>query len=62
MPTKQPNSRTLLSRIDEARALAVDWFSFGFVNLLQARHPLPADFRARWDTFTAEWAARPIRR
>jgi hypothetical protein len=55
-----PTQRTLLSRLDEARALAVDWFSFGFVNLLQARHPLPADFRSRWDTFAAEWAARPV--
>ena len=53
-------SRTLLSRIDEARALAVDWFSFGFVNLLQSRHPLPGDFRARWDSFTAEWSAKPV--
>jgi dienelactone hydrolase len=51
--------RTLLSHVDEARALAVDWFSFGFVNLLQSRHPLPADFRTRWDEFTAEWAQRP---
>jgi len=40
--------------------MAVDWVSFGFVNLLQARHPLPADFRARWDRFTAEWAGRPV--
>ena len=34
--------------------------SFGFVNVMQARHPLPADFRARWDAFTAEWAGRPV--
>ena len=40
--------------------MAVDWVSFGFVNLLQARHRLPADFRARWDDFTAEWAGRPV--
>jgi hypothetical protein len=53
-------SRPLLSRIDEMRALAIDYCSFGFVNLLQARHPLPADFRPRWDAFTAEWAARPV--
>ena len=52
--------RTFLSRVDQTRALAVDWISFGFVNLLQARHPLPADFRARWDRFTAEWAGRPV--
>lgn len=51
--------RTLLSRLDEARALAVDWVSFGFVNVMQARHPLPANFRERWDAFTAEWAGRP---
>jgi len=30
------------------------------VNLLQARHRLPSDFRARWDRFTAEWADRPV--
>jgi hypothetical protein len=39
---------------------AVDWSASAFVNLLQARHPLPADFRARWDRFTAEWAGRPV--
>jgi dienelactone hydrolase len=54
------SSRTFLSRVDRARALAVDWVSFGFVNLLQARHPLSVDFRERWDAFTAEWAARPV--
>ncbi|HEX4141292.1 MAG TPA: hypothetical protein VHY09_13160 [Candidatus Methylacidiphilales bacterium] len=53
-------SRSLLSRLDEARALAVDYVSFGLVNLMQARHPLPADFRSRWDAFTAEWAERPV--
>jgi dienelactone hydrolase len=53
--------KTLLSRLDEARALAVDIASFGFVNVMQARHRLPADFRARWDVFTAEWAQRPVR-
>jgi dienelactone hydrolase len=53
-------SRTLVSRLDEARALALDFVSFGFVNLLQSRHPLPPDFRARWDHFTAEWADRPV--
>lgn len=53
-------SRTLLSRLDEARATAVDLVSFGFVNLLQARHPLPDDFRAQWDRFAAEWAGRPV--
>ena len=52
--------KTLLSRLDEARALAVDIASFGFVNLMQARHRLPPDFRARWDVFTAEWAGRPM--
>jgi len=40
--------------------MGVDLVSFGFVNLLQARHPLPADFREKWDTFTAEWAGRPV--
>jgi len=40
--------------------MAVDLVSFGFVNLLQARHPLPDDFRARWDQFSAEWAGRPV--
>jgi dienelactone hydrolase len=54
------SSRTFLSKLDQARAMAVDWVSFGFVNLLQARHPLPADFRARWDQFTTEWASRPV--
>jgi pimeloyl-ACP methyl ester carboxylesterase len=53
--------KTLLSRLDEARALAVDIASFGFVNVMQARHRLPSDFRARWDVFTAEWAQRPVR-
>lgn len=53
-------SRTLLSRLDQAYATAVDLVSFGFVNLLQARHPLPADFRSRWDQFSAEWAGRPV--
>jgi len=53
-------SRTLLSRLDEARALAVDFASFGFINLIQTRHPLPPDFRERWDRFTAEWAGRPV--
>lgn len=53
-------SRTLLSRLDQARAVAVDVASFGFVNLLQARHPLPPDFRAQWDRFAAEWAGRPV--
>lgn len=53
-------SRTLLSRLDQARAIAVDLVSFGFVNLLQARHPLPPDFRERWDQFTAEWAGRSV--
>jgi hypothetical protein len=52
-------SRTVLSRLDEARALAVDLVSFGFVNLLQARHPLPPDFRQTWDKFCGEWAHRP---
>jgi dienelactone hydrolase len=52
--------KTLLARLDEARALAVDFASFGFVNAMQARHRLPADFRARWDVFTAEWAQRPV--
>jgi hypothetical protein len=32
--------KTLLARLDEARALAVDIASFGFVNLMQARHRL----------------------
>ncbi len=51
---------SFLSRLDHARALAIDWVSFGFVNLLQARHRLPDDFRARWDQFTSEWAQRPV--
>jgi dienelactone hydrolase len=53
-------SRTLLARLDQARATTVDLVSFGFVNLLQARHPLPDDFRAQWDRFAAEWAGRPV--
>jgi len=53
-------SRPLLSRLDQLRAVALDFVSFGFVNLLQARHPLPADFRTRWDEFSVEWAARPV--
>jgi dienelactone hydrolase len=52
--------RTLLSRFDEFRALGVDIASFGFVNLLQARHRLPANFRERWDLFSSEWAQRPV--
>ena len=50
----------LLARLDHLRAVAVDFASFGFVNLLQARHPLPADFRARWDEFSAHWAGRSV--
>ena len=53
-------SRSLLSRLDEARALAVDGVSFGLINLMQSRHALPTDFRARWDEFAAEWAKRPV--
>jgi dienelactone hydrolase len=52
--------RTFLSRVDEARAMLVDLVSFGFVNVMQARHRLPPDFRARWDGFTTEWAGRPV--
>ena len=54
-------SRPLLERLDEMRALAVDIASFGFVNLLQSRHPLPPDFRQTWDDFAAEWSTRPSR-
>jgi hypothetical protein len=50
----------LLAKLDEMRALAVDLASFGFVSVMQARHPLPGDFRARWDQFNAEWADRPV--
>ncbi|HUB67809.1 MAG TPA: hypothetical protein VL981_10030 [Candidatus Methylacidiphilales bacterium] len=53
-------SRTFLSRLDEARAMIVDAISFGFVNLLQARHPMPSDFRQRWDLFVSEWGERPV--
>jgi dienelactone hydrolase len=53
-------SPKFLGRLDHARALAFDLVSFAFVNLLQARHPLPGDFRERWDRFTAEWADRPV--
>ena len=53
-------SRTLFSRLDEARAMAVDLVSFGFVNVMQARHPLPDNFRETWDGFTNEWAGRPV--
>jgi hypothetical protein len=53
-------TRTLLSRLDQARAMAVDLVSFGFVNAMQARHRLPPDFRTRWDAFAAEWASRPV--
>ncbi len=53
-------SRTLISRLDQAYATTVDVASFGFVNLLQARHPLSADFRRRWDAFSSEWADRPV--
>jgi dienelactone hydrolase len=53
-------SPSLFSRLDRARAVALDFVSFGLVNLLQARHPLPPDFRARWDAFSAEWAQRPV--
>jgi dienelactone hydrolase len=52
--------KSLLGRLDYLRAVTLDFVSFGFVNLLQARHPLPADFRARWDEFTATWAQRPV--
>ncbi len=54
------SSPSLLSRLDHARAVALDFVSFGLVNLLQARHPLPPDFRARWDAFSAEWAQRSV--
>jgi dienelactone hydrolase len=60
MPRPLTKSRTLLSRLDQARAVAVDVVSFGFVNLLQARHPLPDDFRQKWDRFTHEWADRSV--
>jgi hypothetical protein len=53
-------SPSLLSRLDHLRAITVDFFSFGLVNLLQARHPLPADFRERWDEFSLLWANRPV--
>jgi hypothetical protein len=53
-------SRPFFSRFDQARAVAVDAASFGLVNLLQARHPLPPDFRVRWDRFTEEWTHRPV--
>jgi dienelactone hydrolase len=52
--------KPFLARLDEMRALALDFLSFGVVNLLQARHPLPADFRERWEKFGAEWARRPV--
>jgi dienelactone hydrolase len=52
--------KPLLARLDYLRAVTLDFVSFGLVNLLQARHPLPADFRARWDEFTAVWAHRPV--
>ena len=52
--------KTILGRLDYLRAMTIDLASFGFVNLLQARHPLPADFRARWDEFTLQWAGRPV--
>jgi len=51
---------TFLSRFEQARAMVVDFVSFGLVNLLQARHPLPTDFRIRWDRFTEEWTGRPV--
>jgi dienelactone hydrolase len=53
-------SRPLLSHLDHLRAMAVDFVSFGVVNLLQARHRLPDDFRARWDEFSTHWADRPV--
>jgi hypothetical protein len=53
-------SRSFASRADEMRAGLVDWVSFGFVNMMQARHRLPADFRARWDAFSDEWAGRNV--
>jgi len=53
-------SRTFLSQLDQAWALTVDIASFGFVNLLQARHPLPPDFRSQWDRFTSDWAGRSL--
>jgi dienelactone hydrolase len=52
--------RSLLNRLDQARAMAVDLVSFGFVNVMQARHRLPPDFRQRWDQFTTEWAGSPV--
>ena len=53
-------SPPLLSRLDCFRAHVFDFVSFGLVNLLQARHRLPADFRARWDEFSAQWLQRPV--
>jgi hypothetical protein len=53
-------SRPFLSRLDQFRAMTVDFISFGMVNLLQARHRLPDDFRARWDEFSDHWANRPV--
>jgi len=53
-------SPSFLVRMDQVRAGALDFVSFGIVNLLQARHRLPADFRDRWDEFSANWAGRPV--
>ncbi|PTX97620.1 hypothetical protein DB346_21775 [Verrucomicrobia bacterium LW23] len=46
-------------RLDRVRAKVVDDVSFGFVNLMQWRHPLKADFRPRFEAYAAHWTQRP---
>jgi hypothetical protein len=50
----------VLDRIDRWRAGIVDAVSFGFVNALQRRHPLPPGFRERWEKYVADWSGRPV--
>jgi len=48
----------LTQKLDRWSAGVVDSVSFGFVNVLQRRHPLPADFRQRWEAYVNHWADR----
>ncbi|HSI85185.1 MAG TPA: hypothetical protein VK970_15450, partial [Candidatus Methylacidiphilales bacterium] len=50
--------RTFLQKLDRWRAKLVDDVSFGFVNTMQWRHPLRADFRPRFEAYVTEWMGK----
>lgn len=41
-------------------SLRVDELSFGFINLLHARHLLPMDYASRWQDYVKSWAQRTV--